>query len=407
MLAGGFIEQTLGSLFGYRNHAEPFEILQSVKDTLLDDPKTEQLLDNCGLPISHQSEEELEQSWYLSRGEKLADLAEWDQLGREIQEFDKMNATTASGMPISEALTLGARKVVLAPIRDALENGGHQPSLDVFHDVHDAMHAHPRNYGLAALLCLAHVDAGFIWLNYTGKVQKHIAHKTFRRHFAMAQEILNNYNAYDLGSSLLALTQCAILPGLDDPALRFCDDYEDLIELDPTTPQHFLKFGVHLLPAWFGSYATLENYARKLTKTTYDFWGKGAYALVYAGAIAQDVAACERVDPDLFLTSLLDVMERRTDQHAANHYAAFLTLTLADAPHRNDSRASQKKRHKISEAADYVIDEHMREIHPLTWYDTAALINPALQTDHIPTQKLYGGVIAAEIIASRRRYLET
>jgi len=42
------------------------------------------LLDSCGLPITHQSEEELEQSWYISRGEKLADLAEWDQLGREI-----------------------------------------------------------------------------------------------------------------------------------------------------------------------------------------------------------------------------------------------------------------------------------------------------------------------------------
>jgi len=180
MPAGGFIEQTLGSLFGYRNHAEPFEILQSVKNTLKNESATEQLLDSCGLPITHQSEEELEQSWYISRGEKLADLAEWDQLGREIQEFDKMNATTASGMPISEALTLGARKVVLSPIRDALENGVQQPSLDVFHAVHDAMHAHPRNYGLAALLCLAHVDAGLIWLNYTGKVQN----KSHTKHFA-------------------------------------------------------------------------------------------------------------------------------------------------------------------------------------------------------------------------------
>jgi len=35
------------------------------------------------------------------------------------------------------------------------------------------------------------------------------------------------------------------------------------------------------------------------------------------------------------------------------------------------------------------------------------VINPALQTDHIPTQKLYGGVIAAQIIASRRRYPQT
>jgi len=66
MPAGGFIEQTLGSLFGYRNHAEPFEILQSVKDTLKDESATERLLNSCGLPITHQSEEELEQSWYIS-----------------------------------------------------------------------------------------------------------------------------------------------------------------------------------------------------------------------------------------------------------------------------------------------------------------------------------------------------
>jgi hypothetical protein len=70
--------------------------------------------------------------------------------------------------------------------------------------------------------------------------------KIFQEHFALAQAVLNNVNASELASPILAAAQCATLPRLKNADMRVIDDYNELIDLDLTTPLHFRNFGRHL-----------------------------------------------------------------------------------------------------------------------------------------------------------------
>ena len=77
---------------------------------------------------------------------------------------------------------------------------------------------------------------------------------------------------------ILAAAQCATLPGLKNADLRVIDDYNELIDLDPTTSLHFRNFGRHLVPQFLGDYATLEREAARMRDEMHDIWGSGAYA---------------------------------------------------------------------------------------------------------------------------------
>jgi len=121
------------------------------------------------------------------------------------------------------------------------------------------------------------------------------------------------------------------------------------------------------------------------------------------GALNHDLGAIEKMDTDLFLDSMLDIFERRTDQHTINYYAAFVSLTLGDHSKRKDSKTLRRKRHKILEDVDYIFEEHLNEIHPLLWYDAAVTVNPNLPNGDENFQKALGERIALEIMASRKR----
>ena len=59
-----------------------------------------------------------------------------------------------------------------------------------------------------------------------------------------------------------------------------------------------------------------------------DIWGSGAYAWMYMDALAEDQSALQMLDTDAFLHAILEIFERRPDQHTANEIAAFLAVTL-------------------------------------------------------------------------------
>jgi hypothetical protein len=65
---------------------------------------------------------------------------------------------------------------------------------------------------------------------------------------------------------------------LKNADLRVVDDYNELIDLDPTTPLHFRNFGRQLLPQFLGDYATLEREAARMRDEMQDIWGSDAYA---------------------------------------------------------------------------------------------------------------------------------
>ncbi len=402
MPSGGFFARARNTMFASDDKHAVDQIIDRVLASEFADAHLGRLRAKCDRPTSFDCEEDQEFNWYFARGQKLVRQENWEQLGQEIRQFDDMRAMTTGGTPIACILTKGAREDILAPIEKALRDKDGLPNTSGFADYHEILRDHSDDHGVAAILAFAHIDAGWAWHDYAPRGDNESFLKTYRRHFSLAQEILNNFNAFDLGSPILASAQCAVLPGLVNPHLRMVDDYEDLLNLDPTTPRNFYNFGMHLLPKWFGSYDLLDTQARRLIDDLDIIWGNGAYALTYTGALNHDLGAIEKMDTDLFLDSMLDVFERRMDQHTVNYYAAFLSLTLGDHSKRKDTKTLRRKRHKILEAVDYIFDEHLHEIHPLLWYDAAATVDPKLPNGDDDFQKALGERIALEIMASRK-----
>ena len=66
--------------------------------------------------------------------------------------------------------------------------------------------------------------------------------------------------------------------------LRVIENYNELIDLDPTTPLHFHNFGRHLLPQLLSDYATLDREVARMRDEMHNIWGSGAYAWMYMDA---------------------------------------------------------------------------------------------------------------------------
>ena len=106
----------------------------------------------------------------------------------------------------------------------------------------------------------------------------------------------------------------------------------------------------------------------------HDIWGSGAYAWMYMDALAEDQNAFQMLDTDI-LHAILEIFERRPDQHTANEIAAFLAVTLGD--YSAAKKARHAKRQKLKEAAEYV-SEILREIDPMPWYRAITGLAPHL-----------------------------
>ena len=351
-----------------------------------------------GKPVNMDGQEQLEYGWYLNHGQKLVRQEDWDKLGQEIRQFDKMRATTSGGSPIAEILTLGARYDVIRPLEVALRFREPEPSTEGIAEFHEVMREHPNDHGVAAILAYTHIDAGWAWYNAM-PYPNHAGYlKIFQEHFALAQEVLNNFNARELSSPILAAAQCATLPGLKNADLRVIDDYNELIDLDPTTPLHFRNFGRHLLPQFLGDHATLEREAARMRDEMHDICGSGAYAWMYMDALAEDQNAFQMLDTDAFLHAILEIFERRPDQHTANEIAAFLAVTLGDYSGRQESASIRKKRQKLNEAAEYVAEEFLREIDPMPWYRAITGLAPHLGIEDPEVQQKMGEETALRML---------
>jgi hypothetical protein len=260
------------------------------------------------------------------------------------------------------------------------------------------MREHPNDHGVAAILAYTHIDAGWAWYN----AMPHPKHagflKVFQEHFALAQEVLNNFNARELSSPILAAAQCATLPGLKNADLRVIDDYNELIDLDPTTPLNLRNFGRHLLPQFLGDYDILDRQATRLCEEMHDIWGSGAYAWMYMDALSEDQNAFQMLDTDAFLHTILEIFERRPDQYTANAIAAFLAVTLGEYSGRQENSAVRKKRQKLNEAAEYVAEEFLREIDPMPWYRAIIGLAPHLRVEDSEIQTKMGEETALRVL---------
>jgi hypothetical protein len=185
---------------------------------------------------------------------------------------------------------------------------------------------------------------------------------------------------------------------LKNADLRVVDDYNELIDLVPTTPLHFRNFDCQLLPQFLGDYSTLEREAARMRDEMQDISGTDAYAWIYMDALAEDQNAFQMLDTNTFLHAILEIFERRPDQHAANEIAAFLAVTLGDCSGRQESASIRKKRQKLNEAAEYVAEEFLREIDSMPWYRAITGLAPHLGIEDPEVQQNMGEETALRML---------
>lgn len=315
------------------------------------------------------TEEEARGAELRQRGQFLARQERWAELGTEIRQNDLARNATAGGSTLADLLAYGARADVVGPVETALTDPGlmaaHAPRAGLC-ELEEVLQEHGTDHGVALVVAHAHIDIGWAWRGQGWAAEIPRTHRqAFHRHFDRAGDILDGFDAFERDSPALAAARCALLAASPAPQARVADDYEDLIDLDPGNPRHLRNLGNHLLPRWFGSYEQLELEARRSAARTGDIWGAGAYAWAYMDALTVDPGAFARLDVPFFLDGLRDILTRRRDQHVANQWAAFCAVTILQP--RYDASPIATAVRQVRSALDWILRDHLTEVHPLVW----------------------------------------
>jgi hypothetical protein len=325
--------------------------------------------EHLSVPIMDPTQEEVIGAEAQNRGQFLARQDRWEDLSKELRTADKARSTTPSGMPIAELLAFGARIDVVSAVEHALadrvpaENGPIADGILGFEEVFAEFRNDPA---IALIMAQTHIDIAWAWRG-TGwdTIVPQLNRERCAAHFDRAKQILEPFCGIELDSPALAATRCALLAGRRNPKTRVADDYEDLIDLAPHNHRHMRALGNHLLPRWFGSYAELELEARRTAARTQDIWGAGGYTWVCFDAIATDEEACARVDVDFFIDGLHDILKARPQQEMVNLLASYCAVALRNGQGLHEE--ADLARGQICDAADWLIRDHLTEVHPLIW----------------------------------------
>lgn len=333
------------------------------------------------IPCPDPTAEERARDVHQMRGQKLARLEDWDKLTAEIAAADTERLKTPGGMPVAELLAYGARNDVVSAAEHALINGYPAHDANLMAGIEDLEHVlseHPENPALAAIVALAHVDLGWSWRGTAWKIEVPIRNlEAFSAHFDRAASILDNFDSISLNSPLIASAKCALSAGSKLTNRQVVRRFETWIELDPRNGRAYRAFGAQMLPRWNGSYEQLELEARRTAGRTHDVWGAGAYAWTMFDAIANDTEACARVDLDFFLDGVRDIVRNSYDQHTVNLLLAYCANTMGATQTGNNE--ADYVRAQIAAAANWIVREHLTELHPMLWAHAARGFDNALR----------------------------
>lgn len=353
------------------------------------------------LPFLPVSDEEMARATHQDRGQKLARQEAWDQLSEKIIYADQSRLATPGGETASLLLAFGARSDVVSAAEDALHDGAdpHPDGLEALHEVLDEM---PGDYPSALVVALAHIDIAWAWRNIAGRDDPEHAAQNCAAHVAQAQTILDPYDGTALDAPSLAATRCALYAASDRLGRHVPEAYDALIALDPDGHRHMRALGRHILPAYAGGAEALEVAARRVAVRTGTTWGSGGYTWSYFDALALDARTLNLLDAEFFVEGLRDILARKHDQHIVNLLAAFCAITMAPGargavlpPHAEKSRA------RIHDCVDWILREHLQELHPLLW--SQALLAPG-HAPLLPSRRALiakGRQTALRIIAAR------
>ncbi|RKT30868.1 hypothetical protein BXY70_2864 [Roseovarius halotolerans] len=352
------------------------------------DSAIEEMMKRIILPSLPVSDEEMARATHQDLGLKLARQEQWDAFSERIVYADDCRLATPGGESASLLLAFGARGDVVAAAEDAIHDGA-APDMAGIEALEEVLEEHRGSHAVALVVALAHFDIGWAWQIATTEGDLPAGPDSAERidsHFQRAAELLAPYDPEELDAPSLAAAKCALLATQPHPDRRVADAYEKLIDLDPDCQRHMRALGHYLLPRYYGSYDQLELEARRTAARTGDVWASGAYTWVYLDALATDDAALKRLDAEYFIEGLRNILAIKRDQHVTNQLAAFCAITMApDRPRPAPLPEScDQKRALMHECLDWILAEHLQELHPLVWSQT--LMAPGL-TPALPSRR--------------------
>ena len=333
------------------------------------------------IPVAKPGPEDRTSRQMIERGRHLARQDLWTQLSDEMRAADEARKKAPCGQPIADLLAFGARADVVLAVEQALADGVAFVDYDLLcgiSELETELMDHPDDPMIGLVVALAHIDLAWAWRGTTRDATAQPQHwSRCAAHFDRAAALLPKCRAAAPDSPAVAAAECALLAGQSRRHAQVAKKYEALISLDPHNHRHMRAMGSHLLPRWFGSYQELELQALRHAALTHNVWGAGGYTWVQFDAIALDPEACARVDIDYFLDGLRDIVARRPDQQMINLLAAYCAITIQKGLGR--SEAADLVRTELRAAADWLIRDHMTELHPLIWAHAADGFNNSVR----------------------------
>ncbi|MCK0148948.1 hypothetical protein MWU54_02850 [Marivita sp. S6314] len=315
------------------------------------------------LPEKKTSAEEDARSALFEEGLFLARQDAWTTLGDRICRSDAARKMTPGGVPEAELLAEGARADAVTAATRAVKASDETTAAAILDDMALIFEETPNNHAVAYVIAMAHIDIGWAWRGEGWRQDIPAAHRAaFFRHFKAASDLIDAFDPFELDSPMLASVRCALLSAETRPRTRASDDYEDLIDLAPGAGKYMRALGNHMLPRWFGSHERLEHEAQRTMARTQDIWGAGGYTWTYLDALSVDDGAFGLLDAALFCSGMRDILDRQSDQHTINTFAAYTGSALDPDGINQDARA------QIADCFDWIVTDYLREVHPRVWY---------------------------------------
>ncbi|MGI9370265.1 MAG: hypothetical protein ACR2O2_15655 [Ruegeria sp.] len=333
------------------------------------------------VPVAELEASDLSGNEVVERGRHLARQDLWSTLSEELLNADNAGSNAPGSIPIADLLAYGARSDVVLAAEHALsddELSNEQILLLGITELEDVWMEHDHDPMIGLVVALAHIDLAWAWRDAPeNSDMSKLSRSRCAAHFDRAAVILAECKKAAPNSPAVTSACCALLAGQRDPRVRVANEYEKLISLDPSNYRPMRAMGNHLLPSWFGSYEELELQALRVAALTRDTWGAGGYTWVQFDAIALDNEACAQVDVEYFLEGMRDIVERRPDQEMINLLAAYCAITLRKGFGRHEK--ADVARGQICEAADWLIRDHLTELHPMIWAHAADGFNNSVR----------------------------
>lgn len=308
------------------------------------------------------------------QGQQHARQDDWEALSAEITKADKTRQSTPGGMPASELLAYGARSDVVMAAEHALLDGvppWDAPLMEGIEGLEEMLAETSNDPMCAVVVAQTHMDLGWAWRGTGTSTQ--IAprnREAFEAHFDRAGDILDSIEVKLSESPFFQAAKCALNGAGLNPQHRIARDFEKLIDLNPRNASPMRALGTYLSPKWFGSHQELELEARRTAARTHKEWGAGGYTWVLFDVLSGDARACENLDLEFFLEGLHDILDHAPEQHTTNVLAAY--CAHFHAANAAMSETASRVRSHISACADWIIREHLTELHPMVWAHAAA-----------------------------------